>query len=57
MDFIERMFGISPDGGDGSFEWLLVIMAVLAVSSYAFRKQLNRVFFRTDRQRRTNPDH
>jgi hypothetical protein len=27
MDFIERMFGISPDGGDGSTE--LIIVSVL----------------------------
>jgi hypothetical protein len=29
MDFIERMFGISPDGGDGSTE--LMILAVLVL--------------------------
>ena len=26
MDFIERIFGISPDGGDGSFELLLFLV-------------------------------
>jgi hypothetical protein len=33
MDFIERWFGISPDGGDGSTEFLYIvaIAAVLAV--------------------------
>jgi hypothetical protein len=33
MDFIERWFGISPDGGDGSLEalYLLAIVVVLAV--------------------------
>ena len=32
MDFIERWFGISPDGGDGSLEalYLLAIVVVLA---------------------------
>lgn len=30
MDFIERIFGISPDGGDGSTE-VLIVTAVLAV--------------------------
>jgi len=29
MDFIERIFGISPDGGDGSAE-LLVFTIVIA---------------------------
>jgi hypothetical protein len=35
MDFIERMFGISPDGGDGSTELIiisvLVLLAIMAV--------------------------
>jgi hypothetical protein len=34
MDFIERLFGISPDGGDGSTELMItgvvVLLAVLA---------------------------
>lgn len=29
MDFIERLFGISPDGGDGSAE--LMIFAAVAI--------------------------
>ena len=57
MDFIERMFGFSPDGGDGSFEWLLVMMAVLAVSAFAFRRRLSRLFSTTDQETRTNPDN
>ena len=31
MDFIERMFGISPDGGGGSTE-LMVIAAVVLIA-------------------------
>jgi hypothetical protein len=33
MDFIERWFGFSPDGGDGSTEllYMVVIAFVLAV--------------------------
>jgi hypothetical protein len=35
MNFIERMFGISPDGGDGSTELMiisvLVLLAIMAV--------------------------
>ncbi len=33
MDFIERWFGISPDGGNGSFElaFVLVLAACFAV--------------------------
>jgi hypothetical protein len=32
MDLIERLFGLAPDGGDGSLEALIfvVILAVLA---------------------------
>jgi hypothetical protein len=29
MDWIERWFGFSPDGGDGSFEWLIVCVAIV----------------------------
>lgn len=29
VDFIERIFGVSPDGGSGSFE-LLLLLAPLA---------------------------
>jgi hypothetical protein len=31
MDFIERIFGVSPDGGNGSLEALYVIAAVIAI--------------------------
>ncbi|WP_263486861.1 hypothetical protein [Mesorhizobium sp. ESP6-5] len=29
MDFIERMFGISPDGGSGSFEAALIMIPIV----------------------------
>ena len=32
MDFIERWFGISPDGGDGALELLYVAVGVLIVA-------------------------
>ena len=31
MDFIERLFGVSPDGGNGSLEALYLFVAVVAV--------------------------
>jgi len=31
MDFIERLFGISPDGGDGSTEVLIIGVIVLLI--------------------------
>ena len=32
MDFIERWYGVSPDGGSGSFEVSLVLILTLALS-------------------------
>jgi choline-glycine betaine transporter len=30
-DWFEAVFGVGPDGGDGSFEWAIVVVAVAAV--------------------------
>jgi hypothetical protein len=32
MDFIERWFGFSPDGGDGSFEAIILIAIVIVIT-------------------------
>jgi hypothetical protein len=32
MDWIERWFGMSPDGGDGSLELLLTLIALTIVA-------------------------
>jgi hypothetical protein len=32
MDWIEKLFGISPDGGDGSTEMLIVAVAVVILA-------------------------
>jgi hypothetical protein len=48
MDWIERLFGISPDGGDGSTEMLYVIAAV-AIVALVFGRSL---FARSARKRR-----
>jgi len=29
MDWIERWFGLSPDDGDGTLEWFIVILVLL----------------------------
>lgn len=36
MDFIERIFGISPDGGDGSTEliWITVLVLIAAIATW-----------------------
>ena len=36
MDFIERIFGVSPDGGDGSLEFAYLTGVVIAVSLIAY---------------------
>jgi len=35
MDFIERIFGITPDGGSGLFEWLLLLIPFLCFTAIA----------------------
>ena len=40
MDFIEQLFGLSPDNGDGSTEILwLVVLAIVIASFVYFRIQ------------------
>jgi hypothetical protein len=42
MDFMERLFGISIDGGDGSLERLYVVaFVVLASALLVMRRQLH----------------
>ena len=31
MDFIERIYGISPDGGSGSFDLLLFLVPLFGI--------------------------
>jgi hypothetical protein len=38
MDFIEKIFGFSPDGGDGSFELLLFTIPVAGLIYLAYRR-------------------
>ncbi len=35
MDFIESIFGISPDAGSGAFELVLIVVPVLILASIA----------------------
>ena len=46
MDFIEQLFGLSPDNGDGSTEamWLAALAAVLAAAFvYVRRRRQSRI--------------
>ena len=43
MDFIERLFGLSPDNGDGSTEIMwLAVLAIVVVSAVYLRIQRRR---------------
>ena len=46
MDFIERWFGVSPDGGDGSLELLYVIVIAAIAAAIVYREPLLRVLRR-----------
>jgi hypothetical protein len=43
MDWIERWFGISPDGGDGSTEMLYLVAAVAVIALIFVRPILMRL--------------
>jgi len=40
MDFIEKLFGIAPDGGDGSLEVLWIAAIATTVVAVAFRRRI-----------------
>lgn len=42
MDFIERIFGFSPDGGDGSFEFLLFAIPLAGIAYLLWRRRQRR---------------
>ena len=43
MDFIERIFGISPDGGSGAFEVLLFLIPIVGILAlWERRRRRNR---------------
>jgi hypothetical protein len=42
MDFIERIFGISPDGGNGATEALIFMGITLVIVFLAWRRRAAR---------------
>jgi hypothetical protein len=46
MDFIERLFGISPDGGSGATEMLLMLAPLVACVGAIFGRRIVRVLRR-----------
>ena len=49
MDFIERIFGIAPDGGSGLFEVLLFLVPIIGI--LAIRGWRKRSLRKIDTQR------
>ena len=47
LDFIEQLFGVSPDGGDGFTELIYLSVLVLIVFVFACRKTILAFFERT----------
>jgi hypothetical protein len=46
MDWIEQLFGLSPDGGDGSTELMWLLAFVVIVIAVAWRRGLLAHLFR-----------
>lgn len=49
MDFIERFFGVSPDGGDGALEWLWLAAIAVAILAIVFRRRIMAAWQARDR--------
>src|SRR5262249_18618118 len=43
MDFIERLFGVAPDGGNGTLELLYFIVGGLAISATILRRRIREI--------------
>jgi len=42
MDFIEKLFGVAPDGGSGVLEFLLFVIPIAGISYFALRRRTGR---------------
>lgn len=51
MDFIETLFGVSPDNGDGSLEMLWIGAIVVAALAIVFRRRILALFSRPNPRR------
>ncbi len=52
MDFIERWFGVSPDGGSGSLEMLYIVAVAMVVGVIIFRPRIKEFIARVREQLR-----
>jgi hypothetical protein len=39
MDFIEKIFGFSPDGGSGAFEFALFAVPIIGIAYFVYRRR------------------
>jgi hypothetical protein len=53
MDWIERIFGVSPDGGSGTLEAVYLAVAALGIVAFISRRRIGR-WARTRRRRGLN---
>jgi hypothetical protein len=57
MDFIERWFGVSPDGGDGSLEALYILAGIVVIAATVFRRRIRSAIQRKpSAEHRKNPE-
>jgi len=42
MDFIERIFGLAPDGGSGSWEFLLFLITLVGLTWFIMYRRASR---------------
>lgn len=42
MDFIEQLFGFSPDGGSGAFEFMLFAIPIAGIAYLVWRRKQRR---------------
>jgi hypothetical protein len=42
MDFIERIFGVAPDGGSGALEFLLFAVPLLGIAIIGLLRRAHR---------------
>ena len=54
MDFIEKWFGLSPDGGDGSLETLYLLVLVIVIGAIMFRARIHELIARHLSERATS---
>jgi hypothetical protein len=52
MDFLERWFDVSPDGGSGSLELVYLVLGFTALVAWSFRRSIAARFRALRRGRR-----